>query len=38
MENNKFWETIKPFITNKNGLNNNSITLNKDNKIITQEK
>ena len=32
MENNKFWETIKPFITNKNGLNNNSIILNKDNK------
>ena len=38
MENNKFWETIKPFITNKNGLNNNSIILNKDNKIITREK
>ena len=38
IENNKFWETIKPFITNKNGLNNNSIILNKDNKIITQEK
>ena len=27
IENKKFWEVIKPFVTNKNGLSNNNITL-----------
>ena len=33
-----FWQTIKPFITNKNGLSNNSITLINNNSIVTDEK
>ena len=38
MDNKMFWQTIKPFITNKSGLSNNSITLIRNNSIVTDEK
>ena len=33
-----FWNTMKPFITNKNGLTNNDITITHNNTAITDEK
>ena len=38
IENKKPWEVIKPFITNKNGLSNNNITLIHNNSVITDDK
>ena len=36
--NKEFWKIIKPFITNKGGLNNNEIILIENEKIISEEK
>ena len=39
VENKQFWKTIKPFITNKGGMNSDDIMiLNSDNRLITDEK
>ena len=38
VENKTFWKTVKPFISNKSGLCNNTIMLEKNNRIITDEK
>ena len=38
VENKTFWKVIKPFITNKNGLSNNNITIIQNNSIITDDK
>ena len=38
MSNKTFWNTVKPFITNKNGLTNNDITITHNNTAITDEK
>ena len=38
IENKNFWEIIKPFITNKNGLSNNNITLIHNNSVIMDDK
>ena len=38
MENKKFWQTIKPFITNKSGLSNSHIMLLENNSLIKQRK
>ena len=37
MNNKTFWNTVKPFITNKSGLTNNDITLIHNNETITDE-
>ena len=37
-EDKKHWKVIKPFITNKNGLSNNNITLIHNNSVITDDK
>ena len=37
MTNKNFWQTVKPFITNKNTLTNNTIMLNHSGSIITEE-
>ena len=38
VENKTFWQTVKPFITNKSGITNNTIMLQQNNSIITDEK
>ena len=38
MENKNFWQTIKPFITNKSGLGNSHIMLLENNSLISDEK
>ena len=38
IENKKFCEVIKPFITSKNGLSNNNITLIHNNSVIPDDK
>ena len=38
MENKSFWNTVKPFITNKSTLSNNTIMLKKDDSVVTKEK
>ena len=38
MSNKTIWNTVKPFITNKNGLTNNDITITHNNTAITDEK
>ena len=37
MTNKNFWQTVKPFITNKNTLTSNTIMLNHSGSIITEE-
>ena len=37
VENKKFWQTIKPLITNKSGLNNNNIMLVEKDSLITKD-
>ena len=37
IENKKFWQTIKPFITNKSGLSNNNIMLVEKDSLITKD-
>ena len=34
MGSNKFWSTVKPFLSSKGFINNNDITIDIDNKII----
>ena len=38
MENKSFWNTVKPFITNKSTLSNNTIMLKKDDSVVKEEK
>ena len=38
MDNKKFWQTIKPFITNKSSLSNSHIMLLENNSLISVEK
>ena len=37
MESKDFWNTVKPFITNKSGLTNSDIAIIYNDKIITDE-
>ena len=37
MNNKRFWDTVKPFMTNKSGLTNHDIMLIHDNSMITDE-
>ena len=38
IENKKFWQTIKPFITNKSGISNNSIMIIENDSLVTDDK
>ena len=38
MSNKKFWSTVKPFLTNKGGISNDFITVEKDGDPISNEK
>ena len=38
IENKKFWQTIKPFITNKSGISNNSIMIIESDSLVTDDK
>ena len=38
MSNKKFWSTVKPFLTNKGGISNDFITVEKDGDLISNEK
>ena len=38
MSNKKFWSTVKPFLTNKGGISNDFISVEKDGDLISNEK
>ena len=38
MSNKNFWSTVKPFLTNKGGISNNFISVEKDGDLISNEK
>ena len=38
MSNKKFWSTVKPFLTNKDGISNDFISVEKDGDLISNEK
>ena len=38
VENKKFWQTIKPFITNKSGISNNNIMIIENDSLVTDDK
>ena len=38
MSNKKFWSTVKPFLTNKGGISNDFISVEKDGDLINNEK
>ena len=38
MSNKKFWSTAKPFLTNKGGISNDFISVEKDGDLISDEK
>ena len=38
MSNKKFWSTVKPFLTNKEGISNDFISVEKDGDLISNEK
>ena len=38
ISNKKFWQTIKPLVSNKNGFSNSNIMLIEEDKLITDEK
>ena len=38
MSNKKFWSTVKPFLTNKGGIANDFISVEKDGDLISNEK
>ena len=38
IENKKFWQTMKPFITNKSGISNNSIMIIENDSLVTDDK
>ena len=38
VSNKKFWSTVKPFLTNKEGISNDFISVEKDGDLISNEK